>query len=210
MAEAESATKRPSLFRRHWWGLTCLLVFLVGGYYMFSPRKLTGPHPFGPPVYFAKPAPGAELVVENATNSFQVRVSGGVDFNWPVGNGLDTDADHPLPYAFAVEGNTVRITGITPKLTQAEMNAVWQKDPVSVLQNRDGTATVSMGYDIPGQFLNGVYEIEGNRVFGHAFEYGNALAPILFLFSVLVIYITGKVGRMIYRFAKRRSGTELR
>jgi hypothetical protein len=197
--KTEISRKQPFL-KKHWWGLLCTILFFVGGYHQCS-TKIMPASKFGGPIYFGKVDKESVFIVAAADDHFRIFVSDGDNFAYSKDPGKTAGESI---YPFTADKNTVRIIGLTPNLSEKEMTALWAADPVRVGEKEDGTITVSMGYDLPGQILSGAYKVNGDTVSGHQFRYGNALKGLVFIFGVIILYLSGKTVRGIIRFVRRR------
>ena len=196
----QNRDKQP-FFRRYWWGIFCTILFFVGGAHQCSTSKKHSSI-FGGPIYICKAEKGAVLQVQNTNNSFKILVVGGETFYYSKGS--DTKINES-PYPFTESKNSVQIIGLTPRLPQEEMNALWGSDNVRTHKNKDGTIKVVIGYDVPGpQVLSGVYFVNGDTISGHHFMYGSLLTGIVFMIGVLVLYTFGATIKGIIQFVRWR------
>jgi len=151
---------------------------------------------FEGPTYFGKAEKGAVLLIQKTADNFKILVSEGENFYYSKGSDKKLSES---PYPFTEVKDRVQIVGMTPQLSQREMNALWAGDPVRTSENQDGTIKVSIGYDAPGQALSGVYFVSGNVIFGHHFKQGSLLKGLFFMCSVIVLYASGAAVKGIFR-----------
>jgi len=200
MNNEEQKSENPSFLKRYWWGIFCSILFILGGSYQCSTRTMPSAM-FGGPIYFGKAQKGTVLLVQKTTDNFRIIVAGGDDFNYS--KGIDVKGSRS-PYPFTKGNDGVQIIGLTPRLSQGEMNALWAGDPVRVSENENGIIKVSIGYDAPGQVLSGIYYVNGDTISGHHFKHGSLLKGLVFMCGVLVLYASGATIKGIVRFIRWR------
>ena len=200
MDKEENKKQKVFFLRKYWLGLFCILsvilVWLIAAQTNIKPSSS-----FGGITFFAEVNDKAAFKIVSPPDLFRMLLKDGQFLTYSKRD----DAEVEFPYPVSMEGNNIRVDGLSLIFSEREINKLWTEEPVvSVYQNKDGSYTISYALDAIGQIIRGVYKVQNNTIIEHYFEQSSPLFAMLFTFFIFIVYVFVSIIRGIVWFVRKR------
>lgn len=207
----EQVNKTPGFVRRHWWGVTCFVVFIITfGLAMATMNKIEPSSSYGGIIFFARHSPEKSGHIIKPPANFQIMLISGENLLFKNHKRINNVTDkYPARHA----GDRLTFSSLDFQVDGKVLADLFKKNGLPGIETEptserleDGAVSYSAGYDVPMVVVRGLYLVQGNSITEHYFLRTDPWGVSFTLFTIPLLYIGGVIIRSIYRLVARRIG----